>query len=193
MSTQRRVARLQRFLNTKPTGVAESSSQDEAIAVSKQQFRRVSNGLTALSGWSLYSRTWDVTNSLSFSSRCEWRSRHGSNETPGEVLSKSRAATAGGFFPECQAGSFPQQLPIISPLLSSAFQRRRLCLGSCEPGAPEISRSVQSALPQVPMGVGPGTERQHGQGNLYLQHATRNAACNSGRRSARRDLLRAGK
>ena len=53
------------------------------------------------------------------------------------------------------------------------------------------ARTVQSALPQVPTGVCRGTERQHGQGNLYLQHAARNAACDSGRRSARGDLLRA--
>ena len=55
------------------------------------------------------------------------------------------------------------------------------------------ARTVQSALPRVPTGVCRGTERQHGQGNMYLQHAARNAACDSGRRSARGDLLRAGK
>ena len=229
MSTQRRVVRLQRFLVTELSGVAESSSRDEAIAVPQQQFRRVSDGLTASSCWSLYGRTRDVTNSLSFreksellypademsdcifsqgkcylarlervhllgfcfSSCCKWRFRHGSKETSDAVVSKSRTATESGFGPAHPTGSFPPQLPLISPLLSSAFQRERLRLGSCEPGVAALVRSVQSALPQGPMGVDPGTERQHGQGNLYLQHATRNTDCNSGRRSARRDLLRA--
>jgi hypothetical protein len=78
------------------------------------------------------------------------------------------------------AGFLPEQLALNSPLLSGASERT---YGS----AP----TMRSVLPQVLMGDGPRTERQHGQGNLYLQHAARNTACDIGRRPARRDLLRA--
>jgi hypothetical protein len=193
MSTQRRVALKQRFAftgktGTKFTGIAVPSPVGAGNKVQDSQFRRVAMDLTAssfrLEGMEL------ATNSLSLDRRCKWRFCHGIKGLDG---SQGRSSTPHGWsgtggsspartgFP---AGHLSQQLPLISPLLSGNSEREQR-------SAPRSARSMQSALPQVLTGVCPRTERQHGQGNLYLQHAARNAACDSGRRSARGDLLRA--
>ena len=167
MSTQRRVVRWQRLLSTELTGAENPSSPDAGVSASQKQFRRAALGLTA-----------DLaTNSLGFSSCCEW---------------KYWTTACGLFFQEAdtngsspahgvrQAGILPKQLPPISPLLSGASEQEQFS-----------AQTKQSALPQVPTSICRGTERQHGQGNLYLKHAARNAACHFGRRSALGDLLRA--
>ena len=161
MSTQRRVVPGQRFaytekLKTEFAGIADPTSPDEGISGSKTQFRRAAMGLTASAFHFGNGRIELATNSLSFNSCWERR--------------------------DSTFGIFPEQLPLISPLLSGVSEPERC-------SAP----TKQSALPQIPWSVCPGTERQHGQGNLYFKHAARNAACNSGRRSALGDLLRAGK
>ncbi len=71
----------------------------------------------------------DATNSLNSGSRCQWRFRHGS-------------------------GFSPQQLPLISPLLSSAsmWNRQAATLHEAQP----VVFQMQSALPQVPTGGLPG-------------------------------------
>jgi hypothetical protein len=192
MSTQRRVAQTQRFASmekagTELVGTAIPASQDAGGTGPEKQFRRVVFGLTAPSSTFQFGERMIglATNSLSFSSCCEWHFRHGFNGSIDAVSSLMSGGTNGsspasfGF----HAGIFPEQLPLTSPLLSGASEQEDQL----------SAHTMQSALPRVPTGVCRGTERQHGQGNLYFKHATRNAACDSGRRSARRDLLRAGK
>ena len=183
MSTQRRVAPRQRFNRTKQTGTAVPTSIDDGLSGPQKQFRRVADGLTASSlrfeGMGL------ATNSLG--SRCKWRFCHGttgSNESQRAAFSYYGQSSTHNSYPArigFAGGHLPQQLPLISPLLSGISEQEQR----------SVSCSKQSALPQVLTGACPRTERHHGQGNLYLQHAPRNAACDSGRRSARRDLLRA--
>ena len=193
MSTQRRVVPKQRFAYTEKTGTEQTgtaipSSPDAGVTVSLQKFRRVAFGLTAPSSTFHFEGRMIglATNSLGFSSCCEWRLRHGFNGSICAASSYMRRSSTSGSSPAfigSYAGILPEQLPLISPLLSGALEQEY----------PFSAHTMQSALPQVPMGVCPGTERQHGQGNLYLQYAARNAACDFGRRSTRRDLLRAGK
>jgi len=132
MSTQRRVVPRQRYLLTgqigqELAGTAIPSSFDAGFAGSQKQIRRVAGGLTA----SLFRFDNGIselaTNSLSFSSCCEWvfwiaayicliyeaRTR-GSSPAPGFT----------------RAGIFPEQLPLISPLLSGASEQER-CTASC--------------------------------------------------------------
>ena len=168
MSTQRREVRSQRFISTKLTGIGIPTSLDVRSTDWSQSFRRVADGLTAL-----------ATNSLRAGSRCEWRFCHGYIGSWYAGSSSYRSSGMTGSSPASSesvsgfgAGFLPEQLPSISPLLVRVSP-------------------LHSALPQVPMSMCSGTERQHGQGNLYLQHTARNTACDSGRRSARRDLLRA--
>ena len=180
MSTQRRVVRWQRLLSTEFAGTQISSSPDAEVAGSEQSFRRVANGLTASPSHFWNGRSELATNSLNSGSRCEWISR--ANQYRFSPLSRNGANGSSPAGLERPAGVLPKQLPFTSPLLSGAYELER-----------RSAHIMQSALPQLPTGLCPGTERQHGQGNLYLQHAARNAACDSGRRSARGDLLRAGK
>jgi hypothetical protein len=186
MSTQRRVAPRQRFNSTKQTGTAVPASIDDGLSGPQKQFRRVAQGLTASSLH--FEETELATNSLG--SRCKWRFRHGTTGFDGSHWQCSTLfgwnGTSGSSpaFREFPAGHLPRQLPILSPLLSGTAELERRS-ASCS------ARFMRSALPQVLTGICPRTERHHGQGNLYLQHAARNAACDSGRRSARRDLLRA--
>jgi len=162
MSTQRRVARVQRFLSTELTRTEIPSSSDVGGTGQENRFRRVGIGLTAL-----------ATNSLSSSSRCKWSIDHGYSELCGAGSSYIRMScstdsspvqdgTVSGSDSGSMTGFLPEQLPLNSPFLVRVSP-------------------LHSALPQVPMSVGSGTERQHGQGNLYLQHAARNAACDIGR------------
>jgi hypothetical protein len=175
MSTQRRVARWQRVFNTELAGTENPSSRDAGASGPQKQFRRVATGRTASSLSPQYGRFDLATNSPGFGSRCKWRLRHGLNESRSAAASFLRQAGTSGSFPaipELRAGFLPEQLPLISPLLSGASGQENQF----------SARIAQSALPQVPTGICPGTERQHGQGNLYLEHATRNAACHFGRR-----------
>jgi len=174
MSTQRRVVPWQRFaytekINTELAGTEDSASPDAGVPGSKKQFRRVALGLTAEL----------ATNSLGLSSCCEWNFR---NTACGFFFQEADTNGSSPAFVVRQAGILPKQLPPISPLLSGASE-----LEECS------AQTKQSALPRVPTSICRGTERQYGQGNLYLKHAARNAACNFGRRSALGDLLRAGK
>ncbi len=84
------------------------------------------SGRTASFSFQRFGKTWDVTNSLNSSSCCQWRFGHGS-------------------------GSSYQQLPLISPLLSSAFRCDQSFAGLSEPVTAAFYRVMQSALPQVPM------------------------------------------
>ena len=167
MSTQRRVQPLQRLECTERAGTGMPSSIDHGHTDHLQRFRRVAEGLTVSP---FHSGTQAMaTNSLSSGSSWTWRFRP-------------------------HAGLLPEQLPSISPFLSGGFQPRQERRGFAR--APKVfaetnAEQQQSASPQVLTGVCPRTERQYGQGNLYLQHAARNAAGYFGRRSARRDLLRA--
>ncbi len=104
------------------------------------------------------------------------RASNGLTASAFPVLGKSALATNSLSFSSRCVRRAGQQLP--SPPVASEQE-----LGS--------ARTMQSVLPQVLMSDRSRTERQHDQGNLYLQHAARNAAGNFGRRSARRDLLRA--
>ena len=172
----------QRFPSTKLTKTQTASPDGVAEAGFAQQFRRVATGLTAMvvpgtlpaADWATYSESLG---------RCCHGSHIPGQESSGTLTtfigasgaaevrlahSGSDLGTRAGF------GCFFGQLPLNSPLLA-----RRL--------------DMHSASPQVPTSLRSGTERHHGQGNMYLQHAARNATCDSGRRSARRDLLRAGK
>jgi len=172
MSTQRRVVRVQRFANTEKIGTelaatAIPSSIGVGGTVLRQQFRRVVCGLTASSSRPQLARFELATNSLSFSSCCGWVSLNAACGLLYREAGTNGSSPAPGII---RAGSPPEQLPSTSPLLSGAF------------GLEESSaRTMQSALPQDPMGFCPGPERQHGQGNLYLQYAARNAASDSGR------------
>jgi len=187
MSTQRRVVRWQRLVNTKVARNESPSSLDAGVSGLRQSFRCVDLGLTASRSRPQFGMLELATKSLGFGSRCGWRISHrakGSNEQhdAASLVSGSSLSSSCRMRMDAQSGILSEQLPSISPLLAGASEQ-------------EIAsaRSMQSALPQVPTGVCPGTERQYGQGNLYLKHAARNAAGNFGRRSARRDLLRAGK
>jgi len=189
MRTQRRVVRLERAQGTEQTRAVSLTSFDEEGTALHQDFRRVIFGLTAsnlsprlrIQGMEL------ATNSLSFSSSCHGRLGHESQDARCAGFVSKRRNGATGCLPaseEVRAGSradsrlklpvvaLPGQLSLDSPLLAGSF-------------------SMHSALPQIPTGSRLGTERQYGQGNLYLQHAARNAACDIGRRSARGNLLRA--
>jgi hypothetical protein len=118
-----------------------------------------------------------ATNSLSFSSSCHRRPENGPDETgfvgfasyrrngaTGSwlVLKGLQAGSLAEFRTGFRAGPLPGQLSLDSPLLAGSF-------------------TMHSALPQIPMSFGSGTERQHGQGNLYFKHSARNAACDIGR------------
>src|SRR5580704_5958186 len=77
MSTQRRVVHVQRFANTEKVGTelagtAIPSPSGVGGTVSMQQFQSVARGLTASSSRPRYGRFELATNSLSFSSCCEW-------------------------------------------------------------------------------------------------------------------------
>ena len=116
-----------RLQSSGQSNTAARSIQDESTAVSLSSSCDKANGLTASFFHVRYGRTWDVTNSLNSSSRCQWRVCHGS-------------------------GILSQQLPSISPLLSSAFRWKERNSGSCEPSSAAFYLVMQSALSQVPTG-----------------------------------------
>lgn len=180
MSAQRRVVH-----STELAGAAMPTPSGAGNVVPKHRFRCVASGFRSSASPSQRGTTVWANGSLGISSRCKWRFGHGQNRTQYAASSCMRLSRTGSSSPALwvsRAGYLPQQLPLISPLLSGAFEQEQV-------SAP----MSQSALPQVLTSLGSRTERQHGQGNMYLQHPARNAACDFGRRSARRDLLRAGK
>ncbi len=122
------VVRLQRWGQV---GSGTRSTQNAGSVVLLSSSRDQADGLTASSFHIQYGKTGYVTNSLNSSSRCQWRNCHGS-------------------------GTFSQQLPLISPLLSSAFRLNQRTSGSCEPKVAVSDPVVQSALSQVPKGGLPG-------------------------------------
>jgi hypothetical protein len=108
-------------------GTGTRSIQDDMTVVSLSSSWDQADGLTASSFHLLYGKTGFATNSLNSSSRCQWRICHGS-------------------------GTFSQQLPLISPLLSSAFRWNQRTPGSCEPKVADFDLVMQSALSQVSLG-----------------------------------------
>jgi hypothetical protein len=182
MSTQRRVVRWQRPQNTEWAGPEIRLSNDNQLSGPSQIFRRVGCfdlGLTASSIRTQFRKIELATNSLSFGSRCTGPigpRLKGSNEQRDAASPRRESGLSSSLQVRtvAQAGILSEQLPSISPSLQALQSWNS-----------DSARSMQSALPQVPMGVCPGTERQYGQGNLYLQHAPRDAAGNFGRRPAR--------
>jgi hypothetical protein len=182
MSTQRRVVRWQRPQSTELAGSGMRSLNNDLHSGPSQMFRRAGSGLTAqeILVYPVQFRTAELaTNSLSFGSSCTRPIGHrlkGSNEQQDAASLWCGSGLSSSFQRRtvALAGILSEQLTSISPSLQ-AFQSWNS----------DSARSMQSTLPQVPTGVCPGTERQHGQGNLYLQHASRDAAGNFGRRSAR--------
>jgi hypothetical protein len=179
MSTQRRVVRWQRPQSTELTGSWIRSSNDDQLQGPSQVFRRIAYDSTASIGPAQFWNVELATNSLSFGSRCTGPIGHrvkGSNEQRDAASPVGRSGLSSSFqaCTVARTGILSEQLPSISPSLQALQSRNS-----------DSARTMQSALPQVPTGVCPGTERQHGQGNMYLQHASRDAAGNFGRRSAR--------
>jgi hypothetical protein len=189
MSTQRRVVRWQRLSNTRFAGAGNPPSHDAGAPGQQQEFRRVANGLEQIHDNRALKSFVQSIDFLRKSIRYECGS--------GNMYR--------GFAPTASASTFLGiELATNSLSFNSCCEWRFCHWNSSRTASLDFSppircfragiasaRTMQSALPQVPTGVCPGTERQHGQGNLYLQHAARNAACDFGRRSARRDLLRA--
>ncbi|MFC5863881.1 hypothetical protein ACFPT7_16350 [Acidicapsa dinghuensis] len=162
MSTQGWVFRWQRFDMTETSGIAASASGDAGAMRSEDKVFRA-----------VFGPPFQAARSLNAMNCCKWRFRHGFDERSLSGRFPSWLGPIDGSFPAefgfetgAAAGSLPEQLRFDSPFLNC------------------VSR-LQSALPWVPMGKRPGTERQYGQGNLYFKHAARNAACDFGRRSAR--------
>src|SRR5271156_5932001 len=144
MSTQRRVVHVQRFANTEKVGTelagtAIPSSFDVGGTVSMQEFRRVACGLTASSFRPQSGRIELATNSLSFSSCCEWVSLN----TACGFLDDEAGTNGSSPAPRLTwPGKLPEQLPPTSPLLFGAFELEQFS-----------ARMMQSALPQVPAGL----------------------------------------
>ena len=176
MRTQRRVVRLERAQGTRKNGTVNLTSVDAEGTILNQHFCRVIFGLTASpsSPQLRIERIGLATNSLSFSSSCQGSRFNGSSNARSagftserwNVRSGSSTAPKGppvgrlaDFRSDRPTGLLPRQLSWDSPLLAGSY-------------------NMHSALPQVPMSVCSGTERQYGQGNLYVKHAARNAACN---------------
>jgi hypothetical protein len=179
MSTQRRVVRWQRPQSTELTGSWIRSSNDDQIQGPSQIFRRIAYDSTASIDPAQFWNVELATNSLSFGSRCTGPIGprvKGSNEQRDAASPVGRSGLSSSFQTRtvARAGILSEQLPSISPSLQALQSRNS-----------DSARNMQSALPQVPTGICPGTERQHGQGNMYLQHASRDAAGNFGRRPAR--------
>src|SRR5580698_6546506 len=113
MSTQRRVVRVQRFANTEKIGMelagtAIPSSFDDGGTVSKQQFHGVAFGLTASAFRSQSGRFELATNSLSFSSCCEWVSLNSAYGLLDDGAGTNGSSPAPRIM---RAGSPPEQLP----------------------------------------------------------------------------------
>lgn len=158
MSTQGRVFRWQRFDMTETSGIAAPASDDARRVRSEDKVFRA-----------VFRPIFEAARFLNAMNCCKWRFRHGFDERSLSGRLPSWPGHIDGSFPAAPgsdmgaaAGSLPEQLRLDSPLLNC------------------VSR-LQSALPRVPMGKRPGTERQYGQGNLYFKHAARNAACDFGR------------
>jgi len=186
MSTQRRVVPMhgpavEAGMGTKLTGTGISTSHDAGVTVWRKQFRLNAAGLTASTSSDRLGNAELATNSLGSGRSCEWHLCHGSNgysESRRVVPSYQTWGRTTGSSPALafsRAGLLPEQPSWqLSPLLSDASEQEQ-----------RSARTMQSVLPQTLMSLCSRAERQHGQGNLYLQHAARNAACDFGRRPAR--------
>ncbi len=163
MSTQRRVVRWQRPYITELAGTGDSLSLDGGVSVSRVPFRCATDGQTAsLTGasfhWTRDGREW-ATNSLSFSSCCSWVQQN----SPGcflldEVEQNDR------FISGHRGNAGWTSFPTASPRAFLAF--------SPPTGRFRAFRPIDAVgLAAAPNGVCRGTERQHGQGNLYFEHA----------------------
>ena len=172
MSTQRRMTPLQRVSSTTLPWTMKSPSNDAGITRT-ERFCRVGWRLTA---W-LFS-SWIIrlaTNSLrSISCRLWGNDRNYRAITWEDALGlgHTRVGFAGAFFTAgLIATFFAPQLSFTSPSLSSASEHEHRISGPYGRVFMALAWTVQSASPQVPSGNSSGTERQHGQGNLYFKHA----------------------
>ena len=162
MSTQRRVVRWQRPYMTELAGTGDPLSLDGGVSGSQVSFRGATAVRTAwLSGtsrnWTYGQRDW-ATNSLSFSSCCSWVQRN----SLGCVPQHDR------FFSGVREYASRNSFPTASPQAFLAFSPpiRRFTADTL------VSRPTHAVgLAAVPTGLCRGTERQHGQGNLYFEHA----------------------
>jgi hypothetical protein len=163
MSTQRRVVRWQRTSSTERTG--DPLSPDGGVLGSS--FGCAVRGRTAsLSGsfpCGKYGKRELATNSLSFSSSCTWVRRN----TLGcflfhEVEQHDR------FFSGTAEVADRKSLPNSFPSSFSGFLPSYPALPGGHTG---VQLFIAVGLAAVPTGLSRGTERQHGQGNLYFEHA----------------------
>lgn len=162
MSTQRRVVRWQRPYMTELAGTGDPLSLDGVVSGSQVLFRGATAGRTAWlfassSNWTRGQRDW-VTNSLSFSSCCFWVQRNSLGCLPQHDRFFSGIADDAGW----------NLLPAASPQAFLAFSPpiRRFTADT------KVFRpTIAVGLAAVPTGSSRGTERQHGQGNLYFEHA----------------------
>jgi hypothetical protein len=165
MSTQRRAVRWQR--NPERAGAENSPSIDGGSSGLDAQFRPASDGRTA--SHSGFSSIWTssgrdlATNSLSLSSSCTWVHGNSLGWLPFYKVERhdrffSRLADFAGWnaIPNSFSASFSGFLPSYLALPSKPLQvQLDLCIRPC----------------RRPDGLCRGTERQHGQGNLYFEHA----------------------
>jgi hypothetical protein len=162
MSTQRRVVRWQRPYMTELAGTGDPLSLDGGVSGSRVSFRGAIAVRTAwLSGssshWTCGQLDW-ATNSLSFSSCCSWVQRN----SLGCLQQHDR------FFSGIADDAGWNSIPTASPQAFLAFSPpiRRFRADT------SVSRPTHAfGLAAVPTGLSRGTERQHGQGNLYFEHA----------------------
>jgi hypothetical protein len=162
MSTQRRVVRWQRPYMTELAGTGDPLSLDGGVSGSQVSFRGATAVRTAwLSGsssnWTCGRLDW-ATNSLSFSSCCFWVQRN----SLGCLQQHDR------FFSGIADYAGWNHLPAASPQAFLAFSPpiRRFTADT------QVFRpTIAVGLAAVPTGLRRGTERQHGQGNLYFEHA----------------------
>ena len=162
MSTQRRVVRWQRPYITELAGIGDPLSLDGGVSGSQVSFRGATAVRTAwLSGsssnWTCGQRDW-ATTSLSFSSCCFWVQRN----SVGCVPQHDRFFS--GIADFAVRSSFPTASPQAFLAFSPPIRRFR--------ADTSVSRPTHAfGLAAVPTGLSRGTERQHGQGNLYFEHA----------------------
>jgi len=165
MSTQRRVVRWQR--NSEQAGTVNPPSIDGGTSGPETPFRRAVDSRTASHSGMSSLRTGGgrdlATNSLSFSSSCIWVQRNSLGclllyEVEQHDRFFSGAAENAGW------NSFPTASPRASLAFSPPTRRFR---------ADQFMSAPTHAvgLAAVPTGSCRGTERQHGQGNLYFEHA----------------------
>ena len=162
MSTQRRVVRWQRPNITELAGTGDPLSPDGGVSGSRVSFRGATTVRTASLNvssptWTGDQREW-ATNSLSFSSCCSWVQRN----SLGCLMQHDRFFS--GIADDAGWNLFPTASPQAFLAFSPPIRRFR--------ADTDVSFPKHAfGLAAVPTGFCRGTERQHGQGNLYFEHA----------------------